>query len=496
MLLENYAVRSLNVFPSCGMTGRKKIKTTEREINANNVIEVLNKALSVHSQNASEIEYLYRYYCGHQDILNKTKHVREEINNKVIVNRANEIVTFKTAYLLNEPIQYISYGGEEDISNKVNKLNEYMRTEDKESKDKEIVDWFHICGVAPRLVLDDKELGKNEGSPFCIFTLDPRNAFVIYSAGIGEKPLAGVIFQVDENNITYADVYTEDKHFVIQGDNIQEYATMYDGVPLIEYVNNEARIGAFEVVISILNNINVLESNAVDSVEDFVNGFDVFQNCDIEDGVYSELSLGGKAVKIKTVTQGMEAKVYRVYSELNQTGVQTRIDDLTDAYLTICGMPNRNGGTSTSDTGTAVIFRDGFFEAESRAKDTENLFVRSEKEMLKIVLRICDIADSGAYSLNLKLSDIKTQFLRKNLANAQSKTQILCELLTNEKVHPKLAFEAAALFKDNEEAYRISQEWYEANKEAEIDLLNEIPQIAERQQEQQQEQQETEQKTQ
>ena len=73
----------------------------------------------------------------------------------------------------------------------------------------------------------------------------------------------------------------------------------------------------------------------MDSVQDFVNGFDVFQNCEITDGNYSQLSLGGKAVKIKTVTQGMEAKVYRVASELNQSGVQQRIDNMTEEYLTI-----------------------------------------------------------------------------------------------------------------------------------------------------------------
>ena len=41
----------------------------------------------------------------------------------------------------------------------------------------------------------------------------------------------------------------------------------------------------------------------------------------------------------------MEAKVYRIASELNQTNTQTIVDDLQDAYLTICGMPNRNGGS-------------------------------------------------------------------------------------------------------------------------------------------------------
>ena len=480
MELENYRVRKINRFPVCGFAGRRRIETAVQKITRDNVVAVLNASLATHAKNASEIEYLYGYYRGIQYIQYKVKLVRESINNKVVVNRANEIVTFKTAYLLNAPIQYISYGGEEKVSDAVNRLNEYMRAEDKDTKDKEIIDWMHICGVGVRLTLDDKDYGdgKVDGAPFRIFTLDPREAYVIYSSGIGKERLAGVILQQDEDGKTYADVYTKDMHYVIKGGAVvAEFQSMYGDVPLVEYLNNNARLGAFESVISLLNSINALESDAVDNVNDCVNGFDVFQNCDIADGDYSTLSIGGKAVKIKSTAPGVEAKVYRVFSEMSQTGLQTRIDDMTDAYLTICGMPNRNGGLSTSDTGTATIFRDGWAEAESRAKDSENLFSKSERETLRIVLRICEIQDSGKNDLGLKVSDIKTEFLRKNLANLQSKTQVLCELLNNNWVHPKLAFEAASLFKDNEEAFRISAEYHdervrEQEEQLKLDLDN------------------------
>lgn len=458
MRLEAYTVRNLEYFPTDGLTGRRKILSPVKEVTAANVLTVLEKALAVHSLNAGEITYLYNYYKGKQDIRDKVKYTRENINNKVTVNRANEIVTFKTAYLLNAPIQYVSVGGNDDISEKVNRLNVFMHSEDKESKDKEIVDWIHICGVAERLCLPDAPR-EEDGAPFGIFTLDPRNAFVIYNSGIGEKPIAGVILQIGEDEKQIATVYTPTKCFTIKGDVVTEESHILGAIPLVEYVNNDARLGAFEIVLSILNNINVLESNAVDSVQEFVNGFDVFQNCELDDGDYQKLSLGGQALFIKSVNGMAEAKVYRIASELTQSGVQTRVDDLTDAYLTICGMPNRNGGSSTSDTGTAVIYRDGWSEAESRANDSEKLFKRSEREFLRIALTICDAHNESR--LDLKLSDFKVDFLRKNLSNLQSKAQVLCELLDNDYIHPKDAYIAASLFKDNEEAFRRGLDWHE-----------------------------------
>lgn len=458
MKFADFTEKLIERWPVCGLAGRRRIETTVREITADNVKEVVGNALAIHSVNAGEITYLYNYYKGIQDIQFKKKVVRTEINNRVCVNRANEIVTFKTAYFLSEPIQYISHGGNQKVSKEVYKLNEYMRAVNKEARDKEIVDWMHICGIGERFVFQEKNWDpQSSGSPFDVYTIDPRDAFVIYSARIGKKPLAGVILQTDDEGNPYATVYTKDKVFEVTDDMVTEAPHVLGGVPLIEYENNSARMGAFESVISILNNINTLESSAVDAIEDFVNGFDVFQNCEINDGDYSKLSIGGNAVMVKTTVPGMEAKVYRVTSEISQSGVQSRVDDLTDAYLTICGMPNRNGGSSTSDTGTAVIFRDGFAEAESRAADTQILFKRSEMEFDKIVLNICRTRNA----LRLNIGEIEPDFPRAKLSNLQTKVQVLCEMLNQPKIHPKYAFSTCGVFDDSEEAYRVSAEHYE-----------------------------------
>ena len=461
--MENTIVRAIDRLPPDGLTGRRKITTKKAEITAENVKDVISETIALHRQNASEITYLYDYYRGKQDVRFKDKYARENINNKVVVNKANQIVAFKTSFLLNEPVKYISESGNK--TSNVNTLNEYMRAEDKESKDKEIVDWMHICGIGERLTLTD-ELA--DGAPFYIDTVDPREAYVIYSSRIGKRRMAGVLIQEDEDGTEVYTVYTKDKCFIVRGEEVTVEDHILGGIPLVEYENNFARMGSFEPVISILNQINLFESNSADAVEDYVNGFDVFQNCDIDDGTYGQLSIGGQAVKVKTTVPGMEAKVYRVASELSQVGVQTRINDLTQDYLEICGMPNRNGGSSTSDTGQAVIFRDGWSEAESRAKDTEKLFCRAEKEFLRVVLNICDAKSP----VGLQLKDIQINFSRKNLNNLQSKLQAFCELLANPYVDPLDAYNALGdVFGDKNAAYRRGMAWYEKNESKELEEI-------------------------
>ena len=76
------------------MSGRRVIKMSVKEITEANVVEVLNKALAIHELNRSEIDYLWKYYRGEQPIRHRTKDVRPEICNKIVENRANEIVSF------------------------------------------------------------------------------------------------------------------------------------------------------------------------------------------------------------------------------------------------------------------------------------------------------------------------------------------------------------------------------------------------------------------
>ena len=455
MPLENDVVR---LSAADGLYGRRQIFTNKPEITADNVVEVLESALAVDSRNVQEIDYLYGVYRGIQDIRHKTKVTRPEINNKITVNLANYIVTFKDAYLLSSPVQYIAATGEDDISEAVNKLNSFMYEEDKESKDKRLVNWMHICGVAPRMVLPNPDYDNDEdSSPALLYSLDPREAFVIYYSGLGKRPMAGVLKQYDEDGEQIYYVYIKNGMYTVKKDKVADFSVYdYGRVPIVEYVNNAARIGAFEVVLPPMNAVNTLESNRIDNVVDFVNAYDVFKNCEIDQKTYSELTAGGQAIMIRS-TMGLDASVTRITSELNQTGIQTNIDDLLAYIDVICGLPNRNGGSSTSDTGTATIYRDGWADAESRADDTEKLFIESEKEVLKLVLKLY----REKAKIDLSLRQVRVKFPRKNLTNIQSKSQVLCELLNNPKVHPKTAYRVSAVSPDIEEDYRMGMEWYE-----------------------------------
>ena len=449
--------------------GREVISIDEVEITDENVVEILDKAMSVHIKNRSEIEYLWNYYRGKQPILSRTKKVRPEICNRIVENRANEIVSFKVGYLCGEPIQYIGRNGSDAISKAISELNEMMFSENKATQDKKVVEWQSICGTAYRLVLPDTRGGEDD-APFEMYTLDPRDTMVAYSNEVGNKPLMGIKYCTNELNDVICSVYTAHHFWKIKNSAIIESREHSLGiVPIIEYPANTARLGAFEVVLDLLDEINNIASNRMDGIEQFVQAFIKFINCEIDkDKLIEFMELG--AIKVKS-HEGQAADVDVVSTELNQTQTQVAKDDAHAAIIEITGMPNRNGGSSTSDTGQAVVLRDGWTLAEARAKDSELMFKEAEQNTLKLILRI--IRDTQGLSdelYALRLKDIALQFTRRNYENIQSKAQVLTQMLGQNKIHPRLAFAHCGMFTDPEDAYRISEQYAEEQSQKALEM--------------------------
>lgn len=440
--------------------GRRKIVTDADEITRENVVDELVSALEIHEKNAREIDYLFNYYKGkHPKILERRKQFNENVCNKISVNRAAEIVDFKTGFLLSEPVQFI---GRDDNANvdALNTLNDYFYQLCKQQQDVELADWLHICGIANRIILPEKT-GK-DGAPFRTYVLDPRFSFVVYKADLDKRRMFGVKYVykgdttegniINKDNLVYS-VWTDKYYFEIQNNTvIKQEERFYGTVPIIEYEANLAREGAFENVLPLLDAIDSVESDRADSVDNFVQALLLFKNCDIDDESFQRLKeLGGLKVP-----EGGD--VSYLVQELNQSQTQAFIDDMYDAVLTICGIPGRNGanGASTSDTGAATLLRNGWQSATTYAAKTVSYYIKSEKELLKLALLF-------ASDLKLDLPSIDIKFPLKNYQNSMEQAQILQLMLkdTGMKIHPQLAFTSSGIWADGMQAYEMSRQFTE-----------------------------------
>lgn len=445
------------------MHGRKAINTSVEHIDSANVVKVISDAYLKHLVNRDQIEYLHRYYRGIQPIVDRVKEVRPEICNRIVENRANAIVTFRVGYTVGKPIQYVSSVSDEKVSEEIARLNDLLRVAGKPSKDKQLVEWQMICGTGYRLVLPS---GGNK-VPFDLFTLDPRNAFVIYRNDVAHTPLAGVYYTVDdEQNVTFY-VYTSSNEFYQvdgwQSGVIVDRSTYALGsIPIIEYPLNHARIGAFEVVLPLLDALNTLESNRLDSVEQFVQSLLVAYNCEFPEETSANTIREAGMVVLKSIGEN-KADLKVISETLDQGQTQVLKQNLIDSINQVAGIPSQGDGyTSDSSNNGAIVLKNGWQGAETRAQDFEIMFYEPEHTTINLLAEICNTL-SG---MNLNSDDVDIKFTRRNFEDLLSKSQTLVTMLGNDKIHPQCAYEACGLFVDTQDAYNMGMAWYEEQKKA------------------------------
>ena len=461
--------------------GRRQIFTDVKEINADNVVDVLNKALVIHNRNRSEMVYLEKYSRGIQPIINRIKKYNDHVCNRTVVNLANEILSFKVADHAGEPIQYVSRGKSKGTPEKIETLNSLLLTEGKQPKDMDLAWQSFLYGVGYRLTLKDKapafakaaEKGEEfDEAPFEIYIPDSRNTFVVKYNDVTKKPVMGVtyVFLDEVQNKTRYTVYTENAVFTIDGTAqraekpAKPKVHNFGLLPIVEYPCNASYMGCFEVVLDLLDAYNLCLSDRLDGIEQFIQALMVFDGVDIKREEFLELKDLG-AIKIPPSPDGMSGsgkKLYYLNDQLDQSQTQTLVDNIKQTILEIVGMPSQGtANTSDSSNNGAMIIKNGWWHAESRALETEGYWKKAETEFLKIVLKICQEANAIE---GLKVSDVEPKFSRHSYQDLMTKTQSFNTLMST-GVPPIQAYKYSGLDSDPEAA-SIQFEEYRAEQEA------------------------------
>ena len=452
------------------MFGRLDIYASYDDINEENLIAELNSALVYHVNNMLQEEFLYWYTRGVQPILNRRKEIREDILNIVQVNTAAEIVDFKNGYFLTQPCSYVSR--RKGVQTKVKKLNEYLYRSGKQDADNEVSDWFHRVGKAPLFV----EPGEDNEVPFRAYALDPRSAFVVYSLRPGNKPVMAVNL-VTVDGVAKLDVFTENMVYHLTGTVVGKMITTEKNhdymvtatsldysepnvlgyIPIIEYRYNSINTSAFELAIPLIDEISNLTSNACDGVEQFIQSLAIAVNCEFpENTTITDIRKAGM-IALRSI--GENKADFKVLSEqLDQTQTKTLTDNLYDEILRICAMPSRNtSGSSTYDTtGAAVLANFGWYQADAAARNTEDLFKKSNRQFDCIIVEI--LRRKGL--LDIDLNDFEIQFVRTETANVQSKAQAFQTLMAA-GLHPELAAAKSGISNDPVKDMKMSEKWLE-----------------------------------
>ena len=391
--------------------GRKTIYVnfTEKELLSMDVkqqnekiLEVLPDIIDIHETNKAETQYLWDYLIGIQDIENKVKYTREEINNKTVENWCYAFVDFKKSWQLGKPMQYVMLN---DSSNKeISKLNQFVRYEGKKAKDLLIYEDVLVAGRGFRYTnFDDK--GDEDEAPFSIINVDNKFCEVIYTSKLGngqvfsilETPMQTIMINQETGKpftLYYSNytVYLKNRAIEIDGQSgykiVNSKPIALNDHVITEWYVNRGRISLIEIGKDLFDDINYLESLDKDDMEQFVNAIMVFTNAEVDEDEFQAIKDLG-AVSIKS-TENRKASVELLQARLNAQDTQVYYTRLLVALHQLLGIPmaGDSGVVTSGDTGKAKLTGQGFTSAGIRAESDETMITMCDFQTLKKILTV------------------------------------------------------------------------------------------------------------
>lgn len=467
-------------------TEKQLLSGTDKEIE-NKVLDILNNSIDIHEQNKKETEYLQNYLYGDQDIKDKVKLTRTDINNKSVENWAWAFQDWKKAFLLGKPIQYAPLN---NVANdEITKLNSYVNYEGKAAKDQDIYEDIFTVGRGFRYNVAS-EFNDDDEAPFDIVNLDVLHTEIVYSNSIYHEQLLTFVdtdmqYIVSEVNpetgkpenrsVPYQEytVYTRNRQYTIN--NKSGSLQVIDSKPrtlnihvATEYYFNKKRESLLEIVKDILNDINDVENMDKDDIQGFVNAIMVFTNAEVnKEGMEAIKQYG--AVSIKSTDQ-KKASVELLQSRLKSLDTQIYYLRKLSALHSILSVPQatQSGEISNAETGKAVLTGQGFTSASVRIQNEENYFKECDRKALKVILKICkSINNSGIKSL--KASDIDIKFSRDLSDNLLTKTTALLNLATAQ-IPPEVRNAVVNLFSDPLSVTRMQEAYIKEQREINAEI--------------------------
>ena len=462
-------------------TESELLKGTQEQRDAK-VLDIVINSISQHEKNSAESIYLINYLYGEQDIKDKKKLTRTDINHTGVENWAYAFQDWKKAFLLGKPIQYAPL--DDKANNEITSLNKYNVFEDKDQKDQDLYEDVFTVGRAFRFNKPSK-ITEDDETPYNIVNLDVEDAEVVYSSSIDHEQLLSYIKtskvfipsddtkQEQKRNYDEYTVYTRDMQYVIN--NKSGNYKIIKRNPLIlkihlitEYYLNKYRVSLLELVKDILNDLNTVENLDLDDIESFVNAIMVFTNAEVTKEGMDKIKEFG-AVSIKSTDQ-KKASVELLQSRLKSLDTQIYYLRKLQALHSILSVPmaSNNGDITNAETGKGMLVGQGFTSASVRVENEEKAFKKCDRNALKVILKICKNS-SGSKIKNLKVSDIDIKFSRDLSDNLLTKTTALLNL-TTAQIPPEIRNAIVGLFSDPVAVTKLQEQFLKEQRE----IQNEI----------------------
>lgn len=394
------------------------IRNRELITDSNDIpVTLIVNCIQEHQVGITRLEKLERYYKGEHDILKRREGEEDNglPNNKLVANHAKYITDMATGYVFGKAIMY--------EGTNIDEIKDVYQKVDIASHDAELAKDLSMFGIGLELYFmtsDEVPLPKAT-------TIDPRQLFLVVDDTVEYNSLFGVHyyekFDLENKSIGYTvNVYTPEMVVIYHGKDLTalEMAELKDhyfqGVPVVEYWNNEERQGDFEQQISLIDAYNILQSDRVNDKEQLVDALLMISGASLGDDD-AEVTQTAKTIKKHKILElPKDSTASWLIKNLNETEVEVLKDAIKSdihEFSMVPAMTDENFAANAS--GIAMKYK--LFGLEQLAVIKERYYKQGLRERLKlfaniltIKLKSVDVSDTIITMVrNLPVNDLTIQ---------------------------------------------------------------------------------------
>lgn len=426
------------------------------KINGKVTSQIIRDLIEEHSARHAMMKDLYRRYQAAIDgipIFERKYEVEGKINNKLNNDFFSEIVDTKVGYFVGIPIIY-------ETDPESPNFEEFQIRNRIDDLDAETAKMASICGTAARLLYIDKE-GKQR-----VMKVNPWECIWIVDRSIDEVQFALRYYEVElvagekRETTTRVEWYEKDTitYFLKIGDDyiydftekINPQYHMFKYVPLIEYPNNDERLGDAEKVLSLIDAYDRKESDLDSELEQWRLAYMKAIGAEITKDVMDKARQTGAY----NLPEG--ADLAFIEKNLNIQAIDSHLNRLEANILRFSKSVNFSDKEFTSDiSGESRKYK--LMSLENKCKIAERKFTASNQRMFKVL----------ASSPNFELDWLKVtqQFTRNLPVSLEKDAQFIATLkgiIPDEVLFAQVSFidDAKAVIQKMEEQKQREMSYY------------------------------------
>lgn len=210
-------------------------------------------------------KYLKNAYCNRYEIFNLPRKPKYKPDNRLSVNFAKYITDTFNGFFIGIPVK--TQSDDEKVTEFVSLLDAYNNQDDQNA---ELSKLCSIYGRAYELYYVNKD------NMICITYLPPTQAFMIYDDSVHTNPKYFVRYYFDADKKMHGSISDSNSvwYFTLEGgvlkyEDDEGEAHGFDGVPAVEFYENEERLGLYESALSMMDEYNKALSEKANDIDYF-----------------------------------------------------------------------------------------------------------------------------------------------------------------------------------------------------------------------------------